>query len=286
MVDLHIHGLGRWDITNAPDEAVENISMLYGSMGIKAFLPVIIPDELGRMRAILDAIKRVIKKEPPGAKILGAYLEGPFLNPEYAGSLKKEYFLSPTPQALQRLIDGYEDIIKIITIAPELPGGLKTIEKCSALGIKVHMGHSGATYKEALEGKAAGATGITHLFNAMRPVHHREPGITGLGLLDKDLYVELICDGIHIAPEILRLVFSIKPLDKIIAISDAIAGAGDLEGASYNNEGRLRGSLYTINRARVILETIGISHEVIEMVTCRNPERYISEQRGIQKVAG
>lgn len=278
MIDLHIHGFSRWDVSDATDEAIENLSVLYGSIGIKAFLPVIIPDELKRMRATLDAISRAIKKGSAGAKILGAYLEGPFLNPEYAGSLKKEYFLLPTPQVLRRLVDGYEDIIKIITIAPELPGGLKLIEECRILGIKVHMGHSGATYKEALEGKAAGATGITHLFNAMRPFHHREPGITGLGLLDKDLYVELICDGIHIHPEMLRLVFSIKTSDKIIAISDAIAGAGDLEGSSYNNEGRLRGSLYPINRAKVILETIGISHEVIEMVTYKNPQRYISKQ--------
>lgn len=277
MIDLHIHGLGKWDVSLEKEEAIEEISVLYGSMGIKAFLPVIMPDELKRMRAILDAINMAIKKDSAGAKILGAYLEGPFLNPEFAGSLKKEYFLPPTPENLRRLIDGYEDIVKIITIAPELPGSLKTIEECRKLGIKVHMGHSGATYKEALEGKAAGATGITHLFNAMRPIHHREPGITGLGLLDKDLYVELICDGIHIAPEILKLVFYIKPSDKIIAISDAIAGAGDLEGASYNSEGRLRGSLYTINRARDVLEAIGISHEVIEMVTYKNPERYISK---------
>lgn len=280
MIDLHIHGLRGWSISEATEEAIENISILYGSMGIEAFLPVIMPDELSKIRAALDAINRVIKKSSTGAKILGAYLEGPFLNPEYAGALKKEYFLLPSPEALRRLIDGYEDIIKIITIAPELPGSQELIEECRSLGIKVHMGHSGATYKEALSGKAAGATGITHLFNAMRPLHHREPGLTGLGLLDKDLYVELICDGIHIAPEILKLVFSVKPSDKIIAVSDAIAGAGDLEGASYNSEGRLRGSLYPLNRAREILQTIGISQEIIDMVTYRNPSRYISEQVG------
>ncbi len=280
MIDLHIHGLRQWSISDATEETIENISILYGSMGVEAFLPVIMPDELSRMRVALDTISRAIRKGSAGAKILGAYLEGPFLNPEYAGALKKEYFLLPSPEALKRLIDGYEDIIKIITIAPELPGSLKLIEECRNLGIKVHMGHSGATYKETLEGKAAGATGITHLFNAMRTIHHREPGIAGLGLLDKDLYVELICDGIHIAPEILKLVFSVKPSDKIIAISDAIAGAGELEGVSYNSEGRLRGSLYTLNRAREILETIGISQELIESVIYRNPGRYISEQSG------
>lgn len=276
MIDLHIHGLRQWSISDASDEAIEKISILYGSMGVEAFLPVIMPGELKMMRSALDAISRHIKKGSAGARILGAYLEGPFLNPEYAGSLGKEYLLLPSPETLRRLINGYEDIIKIITIAPELPGSLSTIEECRKLGIKVHMGHSGATYREAIEGKAAGATGITHLFNAMRPLHHREPGIAGLGLLDKDLYVELICDGIHIAPEILKLVFSVKPSDKIIAISDAIAGAGDLEGAGYNSDGRLRGSFYTINRAKEILQAIGISQELIEMVTYKNQRIYMN----------
>ncbi len=278
MIDLHIHGLGRWDLSQGAEEAIEEISLLYGSMGVEAFLPVIMPDKPGRVRAILGAISRVIKGHSGGAKILGAYLEGPFLNPEYAGSLKKEYFLLPSIDALRRLIDGFEDIVKIITIAPELPGSLRTIEECRRLGIKVHLGHSGATYKEALEAKSAGATGITHLFNAMRPIHHREPGIAGFGLMDKDLYVELICDGIHIAPEVLRLVFAVKPSDKIIAVSDAIAG--ELEGASYNEEGRLRGSLYPINKAAEVLKMAGLSEEIIGMVTCENQKRYIESESG------
>ena len=278
MIDLHIHGLGRWDLSQGTEEAIEEISLLYGSMGVEAFLPVIMPDKPGRVRAILGAISRVIKGHSGGAKILGAYLEGPFLNPEYAGSLKKEYFLLPSIDALRRLIDGFEDIVKIITIAPELPGSLRTIEECRRLGIKVHLGHSGATYKEALEAKSAGATGITHLFNAMRPIHHREPGIAGFGLMDKDLYVELICDGIHIAPEVLRLVFAVKPSDKIIAVSDAIAG--ELEGASYNEEGRLRGSLYPINKAAEVLKMAGLSEEIIGMVTCENQKRYIESESG------
>ncbi|MCX7793378.1 MAG: hypothetical protein N2257_03080 [Thermodesulfovibrionales bacterium] len=275
MIDLHIHGLSKWDISDGT-EAIENISILYASMGVEAFLPVIMPDEPDRIRTILRTIS-IAMKRASGARVLGAYLEGPFINPEYAGSLKKEFFLLPSPESLMRLIDGYEDIVRIITIAPELPGSLRTIEMCRKLGITVHMGHSGATYKEALDGKSAGATGITHLFNAMRPIHHREPGITGLGLLDKDLYIELICDGIHIAPEILRLVFSVKPSDKIIAISDSVACAGDSEASIYNSQGMLRGSPYAINRAQDILKSIDISMDVIERVTYINQRIYINE---------
>jgi N-acetylglucosamine-6-phosphate deacetylase len=108
------------------------------------------------------------------------------------------------------VIDGYEDIIKIITIAPEIPGALKVIAQCSELGMKVNMGHSDATYQQAVEGKKAGATGVTHLFNAMRPFHHREPGLAGLGLIDEDLYIEVIADGVHLHPKTLELIFSRK----------------------------------------------------------------------------
>lgn len=275
MIDLHIHGLGRWDVSEGTEEAIENLSLLYGSMGIEAFLPVISPDEPERIRKILRAIKNVMER-PAGARILGAYLEGPFISPQYSGSLKKEYFISPSSEALKRLIDGYEDIVKVITIAPELPGSLKVIEECRSLGIKVHMGHSGATYKEALEGKLAGATGITHLFNAMRPIHHREPGIAGLGLMDRELYIELICDGIHISSEIIELVFKVKPSDKIIAISDAVAGDGYMKGASYNDEGRLRGSLYPVTQARRVLKNMGLAEEIIDRVTYKNQRIYMN----------
>ncbi|MEW6676153.1 MAG: hypothetical protein AB1348_09185, partial [Nitrospirota bacterium] len=191
--------------------------------------------------------------------ILGVHLEGPFLNPLRCGALNKNSFIKPTISSLKKLIAGYEDIIKIITIAPELPGALKIIEKCIELGIKVNMGHSDATYKQALDSKKAGATGITHIFNAMRPFHHREPGLTGLGLLDKDLYIEVIADGIHLHPKTLELIFATKRLDRIILISDSIKGA-----------------MVTISDSVEILKKIGIPDAEITEAGVDNPRRYLA----------
>jgi N-acetylglucosamine-6-phosphate deacetylase len=208
------------------------------------------------------------------AQILGAHLEGPFLNPVRCGALDKDSFITPAVSALRRLISGYEKIVKIITIAPELPGALKTIESCAKIGIRVNMGHSDATYRQAAEGKKAGATGITHIFNAMRPFHHREPGIAGLGLTDQDLYIEVIADGIHLHPKILELLFNRKRLDKLIIVSDSVKGQRTARGVVYH-QGVLAGSVLTIPRLVKRLQRIGIPDAEIIEASTDNPLRYI-----------
>ena len=236
------------------------------------------------MRSNLGAVRRAIEMQKrsdtspaiqPSAFILGVHLEGPFLNPERCGSLDKKIFLKPGLSALKKVIAGYEDIIKIITIAPEIPGALKVIEKCSDLGIKVNMGHSDATYRQAVEGKKAGATGITHLFNAMRPFHHREPGLAGLGLIDEDLYVEVIADGVHLHPKTLELIFSRKRLDRIILVSDSVKAGKTRKGAVYNRDGVLAGSAITIDGVVRRLRSVGIPDAEIIEASTDNPARYI-----------
>lgn len=207
--------------------------------------------------------------------ILGVHLEGPFLNPARCGALDKAYFLKPSLSYLNRLIDDYEDIIKIITIAPEVPGALKVIEKSRALGIKVNMGHSDATYKEAEAGKKAGASGITHIFNAMRPFHHREPGLAGFGLLDKDTYIEVIADGVHLHKETLRLIFSIKRHDRIILISDSVKGSGKGKKPVYKAKGILSGSGSTVSDSLKVLKGIGIPKNIILKAGIDNPGTYL-----------
>lgn len=209
------------------------------------------------------------------SRILGIHLEGPFLNPLRSGALDKDSFLKPTITYLRRLIDGYEEIIKIITIAPELKGALRIIEECKEVGIRVNMGHSNATYKDALEGKRAGATGITHIFNAMRPFHHRDPGIAGLALVDEDLYVEVIADGVHLSKEVLRLVFNTKRLEKIIVVSDSVRGAGPGRSPLYRR-GVLRGSRMVISEVPNVLKEIGLTQSMIQKVMVENPARYLN----------
>lgn len=149
------------------------------------------------------------------------------------------------------------------------------IEKCSSLGIKVNIGHSDATYKQALDGKKAGATGITHIFNAMRPFHHREPGLIGFGLLDEDIYIEVIADSVHIDTVALKLIFRSKRLDRIILVSDSVKGKKDKRGRIYSKSGVLAGSSITISQAVRNIIKIGIPESIAIESAFDNPKRYL-----------
>jgi len=138
----------------------------------------------------------------------------------------------------------------------------------------VNMGHSDATFRQAAEAKKAGATGITHIFNAMRPFHHREPGIAGLGLTDQDLYIEVIADGVHLHPKILELIFNRKRLDKLIIVSDSVKGQRTAKGVVYE-QGILAGSVLTIDTVVKRLQRIGIPDAEIIEASTDNPLRYI-----------
>jgi N-acetylglucosamine-6-phosphate deacetylase len=281
FVDLHTHGIGNYDTRTSDPEAILKMGELHYKAGTGAFLPTIYSGSLKMMRTNMQAVRRAMEMQqasPVNRKsshILGLHLEGPFLNPLMCGALERESFLKPTLSNLRRLIEGYEEIIKIITISPELPGALMVIEKCSETGILVHMGHSDATYAQSAAGKKAGASGITHIFNAMRPFHHREPGLVGLGLLDEDLFVEVIADGVHLSPETLKLIFSLRKPGKIIIVSDSVKGARKRAEPVITEKGVLAGSSATISRTLAILRSTGISEAEIEEFCIANPLRHL-----------
>lgn len=284
FIDLHTHGIGKHDTRTSNPDDILKMSTLYLKAGITAFLPTVYSGTIQRMRENMEAVKEAIKLQNTehrtkdirkhltvhGSRILGVHLEGPFLNPLMAGAQDRGTFLKPTIPNLRRLIDGYEDIVKIITIAPELPGALKVIERCVEMGIRVNMGHSDAVYKQALEGKKAGATGITHIFNAMRQIHHREPGIAGFGLIDDDIYIEVIGDGIHIDMNMLRLIMKVKNPERIILISDSIGGN------IFKNGNKLIGSPKDLCESFKNLKNSGILLKGMERFVCENPMRYLN----------
>lgn len=262
LVDLHTHGIGNYDTKTENPDNILKMAMLYAKAGTTAFLPTIYSGTIRQMRANMEAVRTAIGIQKTEGKILnrhrsgrdmslilGLHLEGPFLNPARCGAQEKKSLIKPTTVHLNKLIEGYEDIIKIMTIAPELPGALKIIERAVSLGIKVNMGHSDATYGQALSGKKAGATGISHIFNAMRPFHHREPGIAGFGLLDEDVFIEVVADGIHLDPKTLSLICKIKRADRIILVSDSIKGAGVKKGPIKTSSGTIAGSAAVLSDA-------------------------------------
>ncbi len=280
FVDLHTHGISRYDTRTDDHEKILSMARVHAKAGTVAILPTIYSGTVMDMRKSLKAICRAMELQTKdggrrlGAQILGVHLEGPFLSPLRCGALDKTSFLRPTVSALKRLVNDYEDIVKVITLAPELPGAAKVIEKIADMGIRVNMGHSDATFRQAVEAKKAGATGITHIFNAMRPFHHREPGIAGLGLTDQDLYIEVIADGIHLHPKILELIFNHKRLDKLIIVSDSVKGQRTAKGVIYE-QGVLAGSVLTIDTVVKRLQRIGIPDAEIIEASTDNPLRYI-----------
>ncbi|MDP2157454.1 MAG: amidohydrolase family protein [Nitrospirota bacterium] len=291
FVDLHTHGIGRCDTRTDDYGDILTLARLHAKAGTIAILPTIYSGPIDEMRKSLKAVSKAMdvqargeglkaKGQTFGAEILGVNLEGPFLNPVRCGAMDKDTFIKPTMAALKKLIAGHEEIVKIITIAPELPGALKVIEKCADMGIRVTMGHSDATLMQAVEAKKAGATGITHIFNAMRPFHHREPGLAGLGLTDNDLYIEVIADSVHLHPKILELIFNCKRLDRIIIVSDSVKGKKTAKGVVYDM-GVLAGSGLTINGAVKGLQRIGIPDAEIIKASTDNPLRYLGIKKSL-----
>lgn len=273
IIDLHLHGWGYHDTRSGRTASIIGLAAQQGRAGVTAILPTIYSGTIEAMRSHMDAVRRareVQRSQRPKsqAKILGVHLEGPFLNPVRAGAQDAKSLLKPTMANLEKLVDGYEDLVKVITIAPELPGALKAIETCAAMGVRVNMGHSDATLAQSLEGKRAGATGVTHIFNAMRPFHHREPGLAGAGLMDPDLYIEVIPDGVHLSPDTIRFIFATKPAGRIILVSDSI------KGAQYK-KGVLQGSIITLARGVKILRSMGIGEREVDRAVRINPRRYM-----------
>ncbi|MEK6673451.1 MAG: hypothetical protein AABY42_08270 [Nitrospirota bacterium] len=292
LIDLHTHGFGGYDTRASAPEHILKMARLYKRAGTDAFLPTIYPSTIDDMRANMEAVKRAmqvqssefrVKIQNPKSKIgnslsaviLGVHLEGPFLNPVRCGALDKSSFIRPTLSNFKKLIYGFEDMIRIITVAPEMPGALKIIERCSELGIKVNMGHSDATYREASEGMKAGSTGITHIFNAMRPFHHREPGLAGFGL-SEDIFIEVIADGVHIHPLALNLIFSVKKKERIILVSDSVKGAKGDGRPVYASGKMLAGSGITMKNSIKVLRKIGVSGHDIGIFKS-NPLRYLTK---------
>jgi N-acetylglucosamine-6-phosphate deacetylase len=275
LIDIHVHGAGDYDTRTRRQDDILHVADIHGQRGTAAFLPTIYPGPIEAMRENMDAVRRAMSAQREGARILGVHLEGPFLNPDRAGSLDGKNFAEPSEATLTRLVEDCEDIIKIITVAPELPGALRVIELCRKKGFLVHMGHSDATFDQAEEGKRAGATGITHVFNAMRSFHHREPGLAGFGLMDEDISVEVIADMAHLHAQSLKMLFDMKSPDKILLVSDSVKGPGWGKGPIRGAGGVLLGSGIALADAVKNLITLGVPQDRAFQFASDNPMKYL-----------
>jgi N-acetylglucosamine-6-phosphate deacetylase len=294
VFDIHTHGIGGVDTQTTDPRDILRIAEIHGAQGVDAILAGLYPAPVDAMRAAIAAVKAAMELQDlesspldtrpptlPGARpaaVLGVYLEGPFINRERAGSLDRSCFLAPSKYSFDAIVEGFREIVKVVVIAPELPGALALIREVADLGIRVSMGHSDASWSEAERGFHAGATGVTHLFNAMRPWHHREPGLAGFALANSNLYVEVIADPHHLHRGTLDLVFKIKDPGRIILVSDSVRdteqhGPGE---ALVGPSGRLQGGALTITTAARRLIELGYPARTVEAAITANPAAYIA----------
>lgn len=229
FIDVHVHGWGGHDATGDAD-ALTGMAHALLKRGVTSFLPTaptIPADEIPRFA---DRVRGWMAGNPSGgAEPLGFNLEGPFLAPSRKGA--HDPMLLRTPAELpDGIIEAALDGLRVITIAPELPGALALIERLAALGIAPSIGHSNATLEQARAGYAAGGRTTTHLFNAMTGVDHRAPGLAVAAMTDDEAYVELIADGNHVHPALWPIIRRTKPADRLVLVSDALPIAGTHEG--------------------------------------------------------
>ena len=259
LIDIHIHGSKGFDAMDEEEQAVEIISKGLIETGVTSFLPTTMTMSPERIYKAFDNIKRAQNSNIKGAKILGAHMEGPFINEKYKGAQNPKYIYSPSFDFIKE----YTDIIKIISYSPEVDNNFEFTKKVKQeTDIVLSICHSDATYNKAKEAKDLGVTNITHLFNGMTPLNHREPGVVGLGLIS-DMYCELIADKIHINPALFQFIIDNKGKDKLVLVTDSMRagcmpdGEYDLGGQTVyvkDNSARiasgsLAGSVLTLNRA-------------------------------------
>ena len=280
IIDVHTHGIGGFDTTAVLENDILRIADMHGSHGVSEIILTVYPSAIGLMRENMQTIKDAMALQRPGGKeaqIVGMHLEGPFLNPARCGALNKDSFIAPEESSLKKLLEGFEDVVRIITVSPELDGAPALIRTISGMDIIASMGHSDATYSEAEEGFNSGARAITHIFNAMRGIHHREPGIAGFGLMNKDVYIEVIADPFHLDPKMVELIFSLKNPEKIVIISDSVKNTKTevISDGIMNGEGRLMGGSMTVTESAERLIRAGIDKDIVMKAISENPERYL-----------
>ncbi len=285
LVDIHIHAFGGADCMRG-EQDVRRMSRGLLETGVAAFVPTTMSADETQTREALQGIQRVMdRQEPGGARVLGAHMEAPFLAPAFKGAQRGECLMAPSMEAFERMTAGTR-CVRMMTLAPELDGACEVISRLAARGVVTCAAHTGATAEQVHMAADAGLTQITHLFNAQTPLHHRKPGVPGAGLADPRISVQIIADGIHLHPDILRIAALCKGAAGTLLISDSMEAAGlpdgsyELggqkvtvkEGCARLENGVLAGSTLLLHQAVTnMIRLAGISPEVVIPMATSSP---------------
>lgn len=300
MIDVHIHGAVGVDTTAANRDELDRVSQFLAANGVTGWLPTLVPAATSEYQHAVRVIDELMNEQHSvdgdsrgqrGARVLGVHYEGPFVNTAQCGALRAAYFRTfstaadidtlPTP--------GEAGAVRMMTLAPEVVGGVELTRELVRRGWIVSVGHTRAGIDVLDRAFMAGARHMTHFMNAMPPLHHRAPGAVGWGLANSDVTVDVIADGVHLDPLVLQLLLRTKGAERLLLISDAIAAAGKgdgdyavwgetitvREGRTSNARGSIAGSVITMSDAARVMRSLGASELEVARMTSTNPARLL-----------
>jgi N-acetylglucosamine-6-phosphate deacetylase len=290
MIDLHIHGAAGADTMDATQEALEIMGRNLPKEGTTSFLATTMTQEVDCIEKALANVAQYVETNTQEAKaeIIGIHLEGPFLSPKRAGAQPLHTIMEPSVRVFKKWQQLAKGQIRLVTLAPEREGGLALTQHLKETGVVASIGHSDATYDEVVKGIQNGITHATHLFNGMRGLHHRDPGVAGAALLHPEVTTEIIADGVHVRGEMIDLSFRLKGKEGIVLVTDAMRakclGEGEYtlggqavtvrDGKATLTDGTLAGSILKMKDAALnMMSFTGCSLEAVIFMTAVNPAK-------------
>jgi len=299
LIDIHIHGGVGYDAMQNDEDGRAAFERFLVQRGVTSYYPTTVTASLNETLRALEYLARAVEQADESApshraRPLGIHLEGPFLSHLRRGVHPPEKLVTPDIKAFDRFWQAAQGRIRVLTIAPELPGAVEVIAEANRRGVCVSIGHSDATLEQANAGITAGARHATHTFNAMRPLGHRDPGIGGEVLSNAAISADIIADGIHVHPAMVQVFLKAKGLDRAVLITDATAATGMPEGqymlgslevevrdGMCLHDGKLAGSVLTLERAvRNVVEFAGLDLQESVRLATVNPARAVNVNRG------
>jgi N-acetylglucosamine-6-phosphate deacetylase len=292
FIDVHIHGSAGIDVMDASPEQLTEVSGFLASQGVTGWVPTFVPGADEDYARSVAAIEKAAQMSS-GARVLGVHYEGPFVNSAQCGALHTEFFKTYSGAGDLDALPVPADLVRMTTLAPEIDGGVDLVRELKSRGWVISIGHTRASLDILDAALAAGARHMTHFMNAMAPLHHRAPGPIAWGLSHDDVTCDVIADGIHLDPFMLRLLMKVKGRRGISLISDAIAAAGKGDGdyqiwgetisvkngRTSNAAGSIAGSVITMLDAVRLMRSLGVSYVELAQMASSNPARLLGLDR-------
>ncbi len=291
FIDVHVHGGYGSDFMDGTAESLENITRFHSSQGTTTMLATTVTSSPEAIGQVLESVQAYREKGMPYAQLAGVHLEGPFISPKWPGAQNPNFIVTPKLEWVKEWTERYPGLIRLVTLAPETEGALPVISFLAGQGICVACGHTDSTYAQIGEAVKHGLNHAVHTFNAMKGLHHREPGVVGAVLTEDKICAEVIADGHHVHPACIRLLTQTKRSDNLVLITDAISAAGLGDGdfelgglavvvkdgiARLRDGDSLAGSTLTmIGALRYMVNTVGVSVEEASRMASWNPAKQL-----------